>query len=428
MLKVILYSLASHEGFCLTFLAMNEIIGCAATGVSPTHGSLAEADECIKCKTSKAHFHCKSCSACMAPDSSSCSELSVPVCHRCGALQKKEETLFESPATSYANFGVVNDSPGSKVFIAKTYAVANTLNLPPKLTDEVIQLAEKVANDGILKRQKTGPKIAACIHYVTRNFDFYIPLKKLSVATQTPMSHINGCLRRFTKILKLEPLPFLNYISHLEKYLDYVKVDSSQTIVEWSIDIESIVKTVENGISPSIAAAALLKVVLDGKRIPFRFKPFCENIPINYTRANNTANKIQKQLFSFSQRIPWKPTTLSAKNVSSFLPEIIKYHKQFKHEGANNNKLATTGASFREKVDIVFKLKDGVTDGSNFNDPAVVMIWELLEKGCSREEIVTENLATLSKRYLDFTNENYEDIEIDDGEIDDLLKSNDSSF
>ena len=367
---------------------------------------------------------CKSCSA-RIQHSATSDEISAIVCQKCGTLQNKEETIFETQShiNIFSNHERVSESFVLRRFIAKTYAIANTLNLPTAVTDDAIQMAEKVFKDAILKRQRTGPKIAACIYYVARSLDFMIPLKQVSIATQTPMSRISRCLKNCIRRLHLEPLPMIDYIAYLEKYSEYVKNESPQTIVNWSIETESIAKTVANGVSPSVAAAALLKVVLEGRKTPFKFKKLCEDVAINYAYVTNTATKIRKCLFLFCKKIPWKPTTLTAKNVATFLPEIFKFNEKFTDEIQETDTPNTS--VFRDKArDMLAMRATGVMlDKSSCNDPVSLMIWELLEKGCSNDEILTENLSTLSKQYLDCTDESsFCDSEIDDDEIESLLK------
>ena len=382
----------------------------------------------VDCRLSMFDSQCKFCSENITK-SNSCDDLGATVCQKCGTLQSKEEQSFEnSMVTSSTGFGFVrpqdNETATFRRFLAITFTIASSLNLPSHLNEKITDMAGNIYKDEQLKMRKCGPKVAACIYYVTRSCDFFIPLRKLSSATQTPMSYINKCIKFCIKRLKLEPLPYMNCASFLDQYTAYCKNERPQLLMDWSMEIESIVNTTAKGTSPAVAAAALLKVVLEGKKVPFKFRCFCKDVSLNYHHVSNMATKIRRSLLSYSQRIPWKPTTLNEKNVGSFLPEIFKYHEEFSQRN-DSLESSTATATFREKVELVLKAKSACEefDSMKYSDPVFEVIWELLDKGCSGDELLSQNLATLSQKYLDCVDDgDFYDCEIDDQEIEELLK------
>ena len=379
----------------------------------------------MDCKESRCFLQCKSCLR-VASKSDSCEMLSTVVCEHCGTLQGKEETEFETPYPiffSSRQFGPA-ESPTFRKFVDKAIGISNTLNLPPRLTDEVLYLAQRIYNDNVLKRQKCGPKVAACIFYVTRSNSHAIPIQKLSSATETQVNCIHKCLALCVKRLKLQPLSYLGCAAYLEQYVTYFENRSPRVMIEWSKTTESIARIPLKATSPSIAAAALLNIVLEAREKSHDFKDFCKKFFVNFQHAKNVSSLIRKSLFSVAQKIPWKPSTLNERNVASFLPEILDYYKEFKPEN-DMPVLHNSVSCLPEKVQLVLedraKNKDSIA--LRQRDQQCDIIWQLLNRGCPKEEILSEKLSTLSQRYLDFTNDTeVVESEIPDEEIEELLK------
>ena len=379
----------------------------------------------MDCDKLKSRLQCRSCST-VIEELISNDDLAAIVCRHCGTLQNKEQTVFEAAPNMIfpsRNVGCEN-SYTLKRFIAKTSTITNTLNLPHHLTEKVIELAKRMFQDNVLKKQKSGSKMAACIHYVTRSHGYAIPIKKLSSATQTPLNSISKCLNLCVRRLQLEPLPYLDYMSFLERYSEGVANESRGIVIEWSKGIDAIVGATTDGSSPAVAAAALLKVVLEGRNTPFNFASICNQFSISYQAIRSIASKVRKKLFLFSQQIPWKPSTLTESNVASFLPEILKYHAQFM-QGSNAHQLGNDAPCFKDIVKLALEIKSESrkSDTRRQNDPVFCIIWDLLDKGCPEEDILSQNLSALSREYLDCTiDSNWYDCEIPDEEIDELLK------
>ena len=369
---------------------------------------------------------CISCSAVLTKPTS-LDDLAETVCQQCGTLQGKEITQFESSSLPIAALPRSFDFSASssfKKFVAKMSTIVNTLNLPSHLTQQAIDLAERIYDDHVLKKQKCGAKMTACIHYVTRNNGFFIPLEKLSSATQTHVNHVNKCLNLCIKRLRLARLPYLDYIFFLKQYSEIVDNKSQSILMEWAKGLEAIVEITGDGISPTVAAAALLLVVLEGRETPFDFKGICKKFSINYQNVKNIASKVRKRLLSFSQQIPWKPSTLNEKTIASFLPEILKYHEQFM-EPKKLHEVNNDSSHIEEKIKLASETRaeNGKFDIKMEGDPVYAIIWKLLDKGCSEGEILKERLSSLSQKYLDYTDDlDFSDHEIPDEEIEALLK------
>lgn len=374
---------------------------------------------------SKHIVQCKSCSA-LLTNATSYDDLAATVCQQCGTLQNKEITQFESTMPIGARTRSIDFSASSslKKFVAKMSNIVNTLKLPGHLNQQAIELAERIYNDNVLKKKKCGAKMAACIHYVTRNNGYVIPIKKLSSATQTPVNHVNKCLNLCIKRLDLSRLPYFDYVFFLKQYSAHVDNKSQSISMEWAKRLEAIVKTSGNGISPAVAAAALLLVVLEGRETPLELEDICKKFSINYQNVKKVATKVRTSLLSFSQQIPWKPSTLNEKTIASFLPEILKYHEQFM-EGKKLHDVNNDSSCFEEKIKFVSETR---AENRDFDievedDPVFAIIWKLLDKGCTEEEILRERLSALSQKYLDYTDDlHFSEIEISDEEIQALLK------
>ena len=379
----------------------------------------------MDCKESKSFLQCRSCLR-VASKSDSCKMLSTVVCEHCGTLQGKEETEFETPYPMLFPSRQCGpaESPACRKFVDKAIRISNTLNLPARITEEVSDLARRVFNDELLKRRKCGSRVAACIFYVTRSNCLTIPIQKLSSATETEVKCIYKCLKLCIKRLELQSLPYLGCANYLEQYVTYFETKSPRIVIEWSNILESISKTVLKAISPSIAAAALLHIVLEARERSHDFKGFCKKFCVHFRHAKNIASLIRRNLLSFAQTIPWKPSTLHEKNITSFLSEILNYYQEFMQE--NDVPVMSNSVScLPEKVQLVLETRAKNKDSIALrqSDQQCDLIWQLLNKGCPKEEILSENLSALSKRYLDFTDDTeVVESEIPDEEIEELLK------
>ena len=373
--------------------------------------------------------YCKSCSSILQISD----EILVQVCQACGSLQTKMETSLVCTADSsninnrVSSEDNIQNGFKYRKFLAKVCCVCNVLKLPAEVIDQITTLADRSFRDQQLKRMKLGARIASCIYYVTRKQQcLNMTFSKLSYTVQIPVHGIYKCLRMFIKRLDLEPLPFISYVTHLENISSYVPRASQQDLIECAMRIESVVKIINNGTGMMPAAVALLKIAADAKGTPYKLKKLCEDTSIGEAHIGNLTRVIRKSLFAFAEKIPWQPKGLTFRNITKFIPEILRYHEKFGDE--NDEEISDTEDlvdSFKEKLQFVIKMRrEGKSIEKMENgDPVLVIIQELLDKGCTEEEILNHSLGILSKKYLDYVNENdYSDEEIPDEDIDLLLK------
>lgn len=362
-------------------------------------------------------------------------EISTRICQDCGTMQTKDEANFDSTKELLESTRCFEDKDYEnqhkyRKFLAQTCAVANMLNLPAEMIDQVTELAGKSWTCTQIKRLRTKSRIAAVIYYVTRKSQCStVTLSKISRMVQVPIHNIFRSFNLLIKFLNLAPLPYVDYTVKLEQFSSFILGKYQKKVVQCAIDIESVVKINFSGVSPNHVAAVLLKVASEVYDLKFSLSKLCEKFSISYQYISTLKSEVLVRLFDISQKIPWRPRNLKQRSIPKFFPEILRYHRQFGNDDADDNDLfKSKDAIFREKVKYVIKMqKEGKKcDGKNSNDPVITLIEDLLGKGCTEEELCSESLVSLSKTYIDYANDSdYDDDEIADEEVESMLKSQD---
>ena len=367
-------------------------------------------------------------------------DICTRICRDCGTMQTKDQANFDSTKELLESTRCFEEKDYEhqhkyRRFLAQTCAVANMLNLPPEMIDQVTELARKSWTNPAIKRKRTKSRIAAAIYYVTRkSFGSTVTLPKISRIVQVPIHNIFQVFNCLVKCLNLEPLPYVDYTVKLEQFSSFIPGKYQKKVIQCAIDIESVVKIDFSGVSPNHMAAVLLKVASEVYDLNFSLSKLCEKFSISCTYLSTLKGEVLVRLFEVSQKIPWRPKNLKQKSIPKFFPEILRYHKQFGNDDDDDDDddgLFESNDSirdFREKVKYVIKMqKEGKKcDLKTSNDPVITLIEDLLGKGCTEEELCSESLASLSKTYLDCANDSdYDDDEIADEEVESLLKPKD---
>ena len=361
-------------------------------------------------------------------------DISTRICRDCGTMQTKDDTNFDSTKELLESTRCFEDKDFEnrykyRRFLAQTCAIANMLNLPPEMIDQVTELARKSWTNAAVKRKRTKSRIAAAIYYVTRkSCGSTVTLPKISRIVQVPIHNIFQVFSCLVKCLNLDPLPYVDYTVKLEQFSSFIPGKYQRKVIQCAIDIESVVKIDFSGVSPNHMAAVLLKVASEVYDLNFSLSKLCEKFSISCTYLSTLKAEVLVRLFEVSQKIPWRPKNLKQRSIAKFFPEILRYHRLFGNDDDNADDLSESNDSiriFREKVKYVIKMrKEGKKcDQKTSNDPVITLIEDLLAKGCTEEELCSESLASLSKTYLDCANDSdYDDDEIADEEVESLLK------
>ena len=136
-------------------------------------------------------------------------------------------------------------------------------------------------------------------------------------------------------------------------------------------------------------------------------------------------------LLDYSKRIPWRAPNLKLYNIDKFFPQIAKYYKEFGDESLYKTE-EEEPVDLQLKIDTAHKEWEMETEGATTSatkskDPQVLLIKELLNNGCSKDELCNQGIVKLSKKYIDITSEEWgnEEDEISDDEISGYLRSED---
>eukprot|EP00794_Sanderia_malayensis_P003043 gene3042-3505_t len=379
-------------------------------------------------------------------------------CTDCGALQSREDIFpsinglgHDQPFIDGLNFcpDYSKRSSHYQEFIAKISSISNSLNLPESAIGQIRSLSDQLWFEKNLKRRTpSSAKIAACIYLVTRNNpELQTSLKDLISTCNTTVTAMRKCFNAAKEVMYLEPFPVYKVEDMIDRLSAYVSENDSRKLADLALAIDRLTciryergTRATIGVSLIIIAACVLEIKYNTMQI-------CKHFEVSITSVYPLSSICRKRMLKYSENIPWRPRNLTEKNVTKFGQEIVKFFEEFGKAEDEEKEVDVA-----EKIKIALEELNGVRSeetatkkakrirkrGNNntrtykkqkieAKDPYVLLIKELIQKGCSQEELHTGKIISLSKKYLDWTEHDLEqgDDDISDGEIAQYLKSDD---
>ncbi len=384
----------------------------------------------------------KVCSSCKSTDIISDGNISGTYCGNCGVLQQSAlEEIFnslEEKPGSYDGLDFRYDdekrfSRNYQAFIARATAITNVVGLPASVIEEIKPLAQRLWTHNMFKHHSdVNAKIAACILCITRLKPELSLIKpnQIARACQVNIGKVKRCYTMCKKLFDLPKTPTFSFRDYIEKLAMYVSQENYQKLVEFSLNLEAVVMIERYGGNPILICIALLYYAAKDFRIRFSVPKLSLHFGVDSTMVYVRTKLIKTRLLKYSERIPWRPPNLKLKTIYMYIPEILRYFKEFGNEEDHDNEYL----DMESRVDVAMEeMKIERTGKSrretSSNEPMIIVTKELLRKGCTKAELCKETLASLSRRYLDMTSQDIATDEIDDeedisdSEIDGFLKT-----